>query len=191
MPRTKLFGRDVENQITFVGLANAGKTTLLKRIKGGIQQDTPVTMDMDILPTMGMNIETLKIEDLEVMAVDLGGQPSLQTSLWEPFVSKSQGLVFVFDSVDQSKIKEAGDWLRRVIEWAPEDSSFLFLANKQDLDEAMSLENIIQLLGLEEIMAERPRTFAVYQCSALTGEGVKEPWKWLSDRFSTLMRRRG
>ena len=183
MPKTKIFGRNIENQITFVGLANAGKTTLLKRIKGDIQ--------LDRLPTMGMNIETLKIDDLEVMAVDLGGQSSLQTSLWEPFVSKSQGLVFVFDSADQSKVKEAGDWLRKVIEWAPVDSAFLFLANKLDLEEAMHLEKVIQLLGLEEIMAIRPRTFAVYQCSALTGEGVNEPWKWLSDRFSAQMKRRG
>jgi ADP-ribosylation factor protein 6 len=172
---TKLFGRDIENQIAFVGLANAGKTTLVKKLKG---ED-----NLQTVPTMGMNIETLRIGNIEVMAVDLGGQPTYPTSLWEPFVSNSSGIVFVFDSADKSKVEEAGRWLKNVIQWAPEDSAFLFLANKQDLNEAMSLKNIIDALELEKEMSKRPRTFAVYPCSALTGEGVDEPWQWMSERF--------
>ncbi|MHA1215403.1 MAG: ADP-ribosylation factor family protein [Candidatus Hodarchaeales archaeon] len=179
---TKIFGREIENQLTFVGLANAGKTTLVKRLKG---QD-----DLETVPTMGMNIETLRIGEIEVMAVDLGGQITYPSSLWEPFVSKSSGVVFVFDSADQSKVEEAGRWLKRVIKWAPEDSAFLFLANKQDLDEAMSLENIIESLGLEKEISKRPRTFAVYPCSALTGDGVDEPWRWMSERFRMKMSRK-
>ncbi len=179
---TKLFGREIENQIAFVGLANAGKTTLVKRLKGDDNLET--------VPTMGMNIETLKIGDIEVMATDLGGQATYPTSLWEPFVSKASGIVFVFDSADRSKVENAGKWLKNVIQWAPEDSSFLFLANKQDLTEAMSLENIIHTLELEKEMVARPRTFAVYPCSALTGEGVDEPWHWMSERFRTKMSRK-
>lgn len=179
---TKLFGRTIENQIAFVGLANAGKTTLVKRLKG---EDS-----LETLPTMGMNIETLKIGDIEVMAADLGGQATYPSSLWEPFVSKASGVVFVFDSADRSKVEDAGRWLKRVIQWAPEDSAFLFLANKQDLTEAMSLKSIVETLGLEIEMATRPRTFAVYPCSALTGEGVDEPWRWMSDRFLSKMSRK-
>lgn len=175
---TKLFGRTIENQIAFVGLANAGKTTLVKKLKGEDHLET--------LPTMGLNIETLKIGDIEVMAADLGGQATYPTSLWEPFVSKASGIVFVFDSADQSKVENAGMWLKRVIKWAPEDSAFLFLANKQDLEEAMTLKSIVDALGLEEEMSAKPRTFAVYPCSALTGEGVDEPWQWMSDRFHRM-----
>ena len=174
---TKLFGREIENQIAFVGLANAGKTTLVKRLKG---HD-----DLETVPTMGMNIETLKIGDFEVMAVDLGGQPTYPTSLWEPFVSEASGVVFVFDSADRSKVETAAEWLKNVIQWAPEDSAFLFLANKQDLKDAMPLENIVKTLELEIEMAERPRNFGVYPCSALTGEGVDEPWRWMSERFQS------
>ncbi|UCE13117.1 MAG: GTP-binding protein [Candidatus Heimdallarchaeota archaeon] len=179
---TKLFGREIENQMAFVGLANAGKTTLVKRLKGDENLET--------VPTMGMNIETLKIGDIEVMAADLGGQPTYPTSLWEPFVSKASGIVFVFDSADRSKVEKAGKWLKNVIQWSPEDSAFLFLANKQDLEEAMSLESIIHTLGLEKEMAARPRSFAVYPCSALTGEGVDEPWQWMSDKFRRQMSRK-
>lgn len=179
---TKIFGREIENQLTFVGLANAGKTTLVRRLKG---QD-----NLETVPTMGMNIETLKIGDIEVMAADLGGQVTYPTSLWEPFVTKSVGIVFVFDSADKSKVEEAGKWLQQVIKWAPEDSAFLFLANKQDLAEAMPLEKIIESLGLEREISMRPRTFAVYPCSALTGEGVDEPWQWMSERFRIIITRK-
>lgn len=179
---TKIFGKSIENQLAFVGLANAGKTTLVKRLKGNENLDTR--------PTMGMNIETLKIGDIEVMAVDLGGQATYPSSLWEPFVSKALGIVFVFDSADREKVEDAGIWLKNVIKWAPEDSSFLFLANKQDLDEAMPLEKIIESLRLEKEIGARPRTFAVYPCSALTGKGVDEPWQWMSDRFQRKVKRK-
>ncbi len=179
---TKLFGKDIENQLAFVGLANAGKTTLVKRLKGKDSLET--------VPTMGMNIETLKIGDIEVMAVDLGGQATYPSSLWEPFVSKASGIVFVFDSADREKVEDAGTWLKNVIKWAPEDSAFLFLANKQDLNEAMPLERIIEALGLEREISARPRTFAVYPCSALTGQGVDEPWQWMSDRFQRKTKRK-
>ncbi|MFW9777907.1 MAG: ADP-ribosylation factor family protein [Candidatus Heimdallarchaeota archaeon] len=172
---TKIFGRTIEHQLAFVGLVKAGKTTLVKRLKG----DT----NLETTPTMGMNIETLQIGEIEVMAVDLGGTPGYPSSLWEPFVSKALGVIFVFDSADQSKIEDAGRWLKKVIKWSPADSAFLFLANKQDLAEAMSLRRIVDLLGLEHEMSARPRTFAVYPCSALTGEGVDEPWEWMSERF--------
>ena len=174
---TKLFGREIENQIAFVGLANAGKTTLVKRLKGHDNLET--------VPTMGMNVETLKIGDMEVMAVDLGGQPTYPTSLWQPFVSEASGVVFVFDSADPNKVEDAAEWLKNVIQWAPEDSAFLFLANKQDLQEAMTLDNIVKTLELETEMSKRPRTFGVYPCSALTGEGVDEPWRWMSERFQS------
>ncbi|MHA1212425.1 MAG: ADP-ribosylation factor-like protein, partial [Candidatus Heimdallarchaeota archaeon] len=109
------------------------------------------------------------------------------TSLWEPFVSEASGIVFVFDSADRGKVEEAAKWLKSVIQWAPEDSAFLFLANKQDLQESMSLDKIIKTLELESEMSERPRTFGVYPCSALTGEGVDEPWRWMSERFRSRM----
>jgi hypothetical protein len=47
----------------------------------------------------------------------------------------------------------------------------------------MPLENIVKTLKLESEMSTRPRTFGVYPCSALTGEGVDEPWRWMSERF--------
>ncbi len=178
--KVQLFGKDVDVSVTFVGLSNAGKTTLVRRLKG----ESPISTEY--LPTMGLNIEMIETPDgLDVMAVDLGGQSQFMAGLWEPFVRKSRGIVFVFDSADRSKVEEAGTWLKRVIEWTSEESAFLFLANKQDLDQAMELEEIIDALDLKEVMMIRPRTFSVRPVSALMNEGVKEAWNWLLDRIKS------
>ncbi|MHA2309101.1 MAG: ADP-ribosylation factor-like protein, partial [Candidatus Heimdallarchaeaceae archaeon] len=53
----------------------------------------------------------------------------------------------------------------------------LILANKQDLPAAIQAPMMIQLLNLHLDMVDR--TFAVFDCSALTGKGVVEAFTWL------------
>jgi len=175
----RIFGKELNTQITFVGLANAGKTTLIKTLKGEEPETTYV-------PTMGMSVEALMLKSndkqIEVLAADMGGQKSFLESFWKPFVSRSDGVVFVFDAADESNVREAAEYLERVISWLNEDSVLLFLANKQDLDEAKSLEEVIDALNLGDVMTSRPHSFGVYQCSALTGEGVQSAWKWLAEK---------
>lgn len=174
-----LFGKTFDQQISFVGLANAGKTTLVKRLKDDGELETVYH------PTMGLSMETFKIGGVEVVAADLGGQRSFQESFWKPFVSKSAAVVFVFDSADTAKVEEAGEALDRVLSWVQENATFLFLANKIDKDEALSLEEVIIRLGLRKRIKERPRAFGVYQISALKDMGsLDEPIKWLIEQLS-------
>lgn len=168
-------------KISIIGLRAAGKTTLVKRLKG---DNFPV----DTLPTMGVNIETLKIKtnngnEFEILAFDLGGQESHLISVWRPFILKSDGIVFVFDSADEELADQAGIWLKQSVRWAAKNSPFLFLANKQDLKEARELKEIVNKLDLETYMNDQPRPFAVYPCSALTGKGVDRPWQWLCEQL--------
>ncbi len=52
----------------------------------------------------------------------------------------------------------------------------MVLANKQDLVMAASSEEIVDKLHLETI---KDRAWAIYACSALTGEGLQEGLEWL------------
>ncbi len=52
-------------------------------------------------------------------------------------------------------------------------------ANKQDIDGALSADEIMKSLDLEEI-TQRP--WSITSCSALTGEGVKDGLEWLVDK---------
>ena len=175
-----LFGKEfgIEKQIAFVGLFNAGKTTLVKRIKGEEEIDTTYH------PTMGLSMETFKIGTFEVVAADLGGQKSFQESFWKPFCEGSAAVVFVFDSADEKRVDEAGIALKKVLGWIPDNCIFLFLANKMDLDNALALEEIIKKLKLKDISSKSPHPFGIYQISALMQSNLEEPISWLSEQLS-------
>lgn len=182
-----LFGKEFQTQISFVGLFNAGKTTLVNQLKieGGTSLEK-IEEPTKYQPTMGLSMEVFKLGDLEVVAADLGGQKSFQESFWKPFVSKSACVVFVFDSADLNRVNEAGEALQKVFNWIPSNCSFLFLANKMDLENALSLEEIIDRLKLKDQMKERPHSFGVYQISALKGTNVREPINWLVDQITKI-----
>ncbi|MHA1990057.1 MAG: ADP-ribosylation factor-like protein [Candidatus Hodarchaeales archaeon] len=173
-----LFGKEFDKQVAFVGLQNAGKTTLVKRLKESPSEDMT-----SYVPTMGLSMERFSLGETEVIAADLGGQKTFRESFWRPIVEKSSAVCFVFDSADTDKVSEAGEVLQTVLSWVGPNSTFLFLANKKDLDKALPLEEIIDKLGLKEKIKERPHSFGVYQMSALTGEGVQEPFEWLSEQL--------
>lgn len=179
-----LFGKEFQTQITFVGLFNAGKTTLVRQLKQEIGSDDSEPTKYQ--PTMGLSMEVIKLGEIEIAAADLGGQASFQESFWKPFVSKSSSVVFVFDSADLNRVKEAGETLKKVLEWIPNNCSFLFLANKMDIKNALKLEEIIERLNLKEQMKERPHSFGIYQISALKGTNLKEPVNWLIDQITKL-----
>ena len=181
-----LFGKEFQTQISFVGLFNAGKTTLVNQLKVESGMIEKIDEPAKYQPTMGLSMEVFKLGDLEVVAADLGGQESFQESFWKPFVSKSVSVVFVFDSADLNRVNEAGEALKKVLKWIPNNCSFLFLANKMDLKNALSLEEIIERLKLKDQMKERPHSFGVYQISALKGTNMQEPINWLVDQITKL-----
>ena len=173
-----LFGKEygIDSQIAFVGLANAGKTTIVKRIKGEEEIETKY------VPTMGLSMETFKIKGMEVAAADLGGQKSFVDSFWKPFCKKSAAVVFVFDSADEKRVDEAGEALKYVLEWISDNCIFLFLANKMDLENALDLEEIISRLKLKDLA--KPHPFGIYQVSALKELGLEDPINWLAEQLT-------
>ncbi len=173
-----LFGREVSGYITFVGLSNAGKTTLLHRIKG---EEHLITEEE--IPTMGMNAEKLEVGETLFTAIDMGGQASFAHSMWQPYVAQAVGVIFVFDSADSDVLIDGKRWFYQVVEWLGSETILMFLANKADLPDSASLSEVIEKLGLSEILAEKPHTFGVYLTSALTGEGFKEAWDWFSAKI--------
>lgn len=49
------------------------------------------------------------------------------------------------------------------------------LANKQDLDTAMSVAEVHQALGLDAL---KSRTFQIFKTSAVKGDGLDEAMEW-------------
>ena len=56
------------------------------------------------------------------------------------------------------------------------------LANKQDMEGAMSVAEVHQALGLDLL---RNRTFQIFKTSAIKGEGLDQAMDWLSNALQS------
>mmetsp|Transcript_18999 Transcript_18999/g.44309 ORF Transcript_18999/g.44309 Transcript_18999/m.44309 type:complete len:195 (+) Transcript_18999:113-697(+) len=158
-----------EVRVLMVGLDNAGKTTILYRLK---YNEVVTTM-----PTMGFNVETLKYKDVNVLVWDTGGQDAIR-QLWQHFYDGAQGICFVVDSSDRSRLSVARKVLQEMLHTAElRNAALLVLANKQDMPNAMSAQEVAIGLGLHEVHG---REWSIQPACATSGEGLHTGFDWLT-----------
>lgn len=166
---TRLFGRR-EVCIIMVGLDAAGKTTVLYRMKLGTMVTT--------VPTVGFNVEKLEYKNLVFTVWDLGGQTRTR-KIWEHYYQNTDGLIFVVDSSDRERIEEAHEELLKMLHREEmRDAVLLVLANKQDLPDAMTTQELTAKLGLNGL--GRSRKWLVQETTATVGDGLYEGLDWLA-----------
>ncbi|XP_067361765.1 uncharacterized protein [Channa argus] len=128
---------------------------------------------------MGFNVETVEYKNISFTVWDVGGQTIIRP-LWRHYFINTQGLIFVVDSNDPERIKEAADELHKMLE---EDQlrnvALLVFANKQDLPRAMSVSDITEALGLSRIS----QPWFVQASCAVSGTGLAEGLDWLSTQI--------
>merc|ERR1712232_353856 len=168
---TKLFaklGYKKEMRILMVGLDNAGKTTVLYKLKLGEVVTT--------IPTIGFNVETVDYKNISFTVWDVGGQTKIRP-LWRHYYQNTQGLIFVVDSNDRDRIEAARDELHKMLnEDDLRDAVLLVFANKQDLPNAMNAAEITDKLGLHAL---KQRHWYIQAAIATSGEGLYEGLDWL------------
>lgn len=103
----KLKQKEKQIRILILGLDNAGKTTILKRINGEDYLKTE--------PTLGFNIKTLEHRSYLISFWDVGGQSCIR-SYWKNYFESTDGLVFVVDSVDKSRLWTAKESLAELLQ---------------------------------------------------------------------------
>ena len=118
-----------EARILVLGLDNAGKTTILKKLSG---EDIS-----KIMPTQGFNIKSLIQEGFKLNVWDIGGQKTIR-GYWSNYFENTDGLIFVIDSSDRKRLQETGKELSELIEDEKlAGIPLLVFANKQDLLQAL------------------------------------------------------
>lgn len=164
---------DREMRILTLGLDNAGKTTILKRLS----DEDP----SQVQPTQGFNVKSVVKDGFKLNVWDIGGQASIR-AYWQNYFDHTDGLVYVIDSADQERINESGEQLARLLEEPKlQGVAVLILANKQDIHNALKAAEISDQMGLNNI---RDRDWQIHACSAKTGDGVQEGLKWLIEKQS-------
>ena len=165
---TKLLGKK-NVRILMVGLDAAGKTTILYQLKMGETVKT--------IPTIGFNVETLDYKGLIFTMWDVGGQDKIR-ELWKHYYQNTDGLIFVVDSNDRERMQKAANELKKMLaEEELKDCCVLVMANKQDLNGALSTDEVTKALGMESF---KGRTWFVQGTSATTGQGLKEGLDWMA-----------
>ncbi|XP_077566358.1 ADP-ribosylation factor 4-like [Stigmatopora nigra] len=168
----RLFGKK-QMRILMVGLDAAGKTTILYKLKLGEIVTT--------IPTIGFNVETVEYKNISFTVWDVGGQDKIRP-LWRHYFQNTQGLIFVVDSNDRERVAEAADELSKMLgEQELKDAVLLVFANKQDLPNALSISDIKDHLGLNNL---RNKEWYVQATCATQGTGLYEGLDWLSNELS-------
>ncbi|KAF4306392.1 putative ADP-ribosylation factor 1 protein [Botryosphaeria dothidea] len=199
---TSLVWAKKEIRILILGLDNAGKTTLLYRLKIGEVVTT--------IPTIGFNVESVTYKNLNLNVWDLGGQTSIRPvraiapllprhplfqqlsrtaelrtltflprpQYWRCYYSNTAAVIFVIDSTDIDRLGTAAEELSAMLsEEELRDAALLVFANKQDQPGAKGAGEISEALKLGEL---RDRNWSIVACSAIDGRGVDEGMDWLT-----------
>ncbi|RKP07638.1 ADP-ribosylation factor-like protein 2 [Thamnocephalis sphaerospora] len=168
--------KEKEMRLLMLGLDNAGKTTILKRVNGD-----PID---DISPTLGFNIKTLEHGDYKLNVWDVGGQTSLR-SYWRNYFERTDGLVWVVDAADRARLADCKRELAVLLqEERLAGASLLVFANKQDLSGAMTSTEISDYLELDSIETHH---WHIERCSAKTGEHLLDGLDWLVDDVASRL----
>ncbi|KAL3625978.1 Arf GTPase arf1 [Castilleja foliolosa] len=173
---SRLFGKK-ETRILMLGLDAAGKTTILYKLKLGDIDNKNYT----IIPTIGFNVESIEYNNINFIVWDIQGQDKIRP-LWRHYFENTKGVIFVVDCDDRERVFEARDELQRMLKDDElRDAVFLVFANKQDIHNAMSVDEITEKLGLDSF---GPGRWYVQSACGKSGEGVYEGLDWLSNNIA-------
>lgn len=177
-----------------LGLDNAGKTTILKKMS----DEDPA----NIAPTQGFNIKSLSVDEFKLNVWDIGGQASIRP-YWRNYFDNTDALVYVVDAADTRRGSESAQELQQLLnESKLAGVPLLVFANKMDLGNSMEEdevtnknfsfylmldESICPSLQVSEILMMNDisdREWHLLGCSAKTGDNLQEGLEWLVEKVN-------
>eukprot|EP00442_Polarella_glacialis_P028759 CAMPEP_0115113196 /NCGR_PEP_ID=MMETSP0227-20121206/41183_1 /TAXON_ID=89957 /ORGANISM="Polarella glacialis, Strain CCMP 1383" /LENGTH=224 /DNA_ID=CAMNT_0002513091 /DNA_START=70 /DNA_END=744 /DNA_ORIENTATION=- len=156
--------------LLFLGLDNAGKTTLMQMLKN----DRVVAQ----VPTLHPSCEELIIDKVRYKAMDLAGHETGRR-LWKEYFAIAGAVLFLVDSSDRSRFAEAAEELSVLMkEPLLAAVPLAVLAQKVDISGAASEDEFKSAMGLSSTQ-ERPVN--IFMCSVVERRGYADAIRWIQE----------
>ena len=167
-------GGGKEGTLLLLGLDNAGKTTLLHRLRTGHVQHFPPT-------DRPYQSDKFSFQGLTFQAWDVGGHETVR-HIWGDYVCECSAVLFLVDATDINRMEEAGFELDALIgEHIVADIPIALLFNKCDLPNAISSKDICQRLNYDELVQNHGADkISAFRISVLRGEGYQQAFRWVA-----------
>lgn len=199
-----------EAKILFLGLDNAGKTTLLHMLKDEVSLRSSAPLSLFFIqfyimhlfrlcqlmqrlvqhqPTQYPTSEELSIGKIKFKAFDLGGH-QIARRVWKDYYAKVDAVVYLVDAYDKERFAESKKELDALLsDEALANVPFLILGNKIDIPYAASEDELRYHLGLTGVTTGKGkvnladsnvRSIEVFMCSIVRKMGYGDGFKWVS-----------
>jgi ADP-ribosylation factor-like protein 2 len=157
--------------ITVVGLSEAGKTAIVRRLRG---------QPLDILlRTVGIDAELIPYGEYVVHLFDLGGSIAFQQIMWQHYIRYAKGVIFVVDGANAEDFFDAYQAFAQVISCVQAETPLLLLWNKSDLSGFVPYPEVPEEFSFDILAKQHSLPFAVGEVSALENRRIQPAFDWL------------